>query len=193
VSPVSRRKGSLGRFGALAAVALVMVAWFGFRRSPVAPIPPVSAGATPPEVPAVQLGAPPTPSRPDLSQPAAGATKPAVPASTDDAERALMAELRELGQSSPERSLRLARRGIAEFGESHDAPERAWFAIRALVNLGRFPEALEEARTMVDRYKDTTFANDVERHLLVHPLGLPPRGEQPDGDIPGVARPVRSE
>ena len=80
-----------------------------------------------------------------------------------------MTKLRELGQSAPEATLRLARDGNARFPGSEDAPERAWFEIRSLVNLGQFEEAREQAVVMVDTYRDTPWALDVERHLLTHP------------------------
>jgi hypothetical protein len=85
----------------------------------------------------------------------------------------IMTELRALAQSAPERSLELAREGDARFPGSEEAPERAWFKIRALVNLARFEEARDEAVVMVDTYRDTPWAGDVERHLLTHPLNHP--------------------
>lgn len=88
-------------------------------------------------------------------------------------ETEIMTELRALAQSAPERSLELAREGDARFPGSEDAPERAWFKIRALVNLARFEEARAEAVVMVDTYRDTPWAGDVERHLLTHPLNHP--------------------
>jgi len=88
-------------------------------------------------------------------------------------ETEIMTELRTLAQSAPERSLELAREGDARFPGSEDAPERAWFKIRALVNLARFEEARAEAVVMVDTYRDTPWAGDVERHLLTHPLNHP--------------------
>jgi hypothetical protein len=36
--------------------------------------------------------------------------------------------------------------------------------------MGRFEEANAEAELMVERYGDTSWASDVERHLLVIPL-----------------------
>lgn len=84
-----------------------------------------------------------------------------------------MTELRALAQSAPERSLALAREGDAHFPGSEDAPERAWFKIRALVNLTRFEEARSEAVVMVDTFRDTPWAGDVERHLLTQPLNHP--------------------
>jgi hypothetical protein len=45
--------------------------------------------------------------------------------------------------------------------------------VRSLVNLGRSEEAKAEAETMVDTYRDTQYANEVERHLLTNPLTHP--------------------
>lgn len=86
----------------------------------------------------------------------------------------LMDRLRDLGPKDPELSLKLAREGNAKFSHSDDAPERTWFLVRALVDLQRFDEARAEARVMVDTYRDTPWALDVERHLLMHPSGPPP-------------------
>jgi hypothetical protein len=49
---------------------------------------------------------------------------------------------------------------------------------RALVDLGRFEEARDQARLMKKMYPSSSFTADAERHLLTHPLGLPPREEQ---------------
>lgn len=89
-------------------------------------------------------------------------------------EATLMARLRSLGETAPLLSLQLARDGNARAPQSLDAPERAWFIVKSLVNLQRFEDARAEARTMVDAYRDTPFALDVERHLLVHPAGDTP-------------------
>jgi hypothetical protein len=96
-------------------------------------------------------------------------------------EAAIMSELRALAQSSPERSLELVREADARFPGSEDAPERWWFKIRSLVNLGRLAEAHSEATVMVDTFRDTPWAGDVERHLLTHPLDHPAqRGNLPE-------------
>jgi hypothetical protein len=92
-------------------------------------------------------------------------------------ERALMAELHALGTTAPERSLQIARAGNALFPSSPHAAERAWFVVRSLDSLGRFHEARDEARTMVERYRGSSWAADVERHTLVYPLDQPSREE----------------
>jgi hypothetical protein len=92
---------------------------------------------------------------------------PPAPAPRNEA--SLMAELRELGATDPERSLKLARDGRAQFKESADAPERSWFVVKSLMNLGRIDEARAEARTMLEKYRNTSWADDVHRHLFVNP------------------------
>ncbi|HEX6274350.1 MAG TPA: hypothetical protein VFZ53_15015 [Polyangiaceae bacterium] len=108
--------------------------------------------------------------------------EPRVPVERRRADEAtIMAELRALAQSAPERSLELVREADARFPGSEDAPERAWFKIRSLVNLGRLAEARSEATVMVDTFRDTPWAGDVERHLLTHPLDHPAqRGNLPE-------------
>jgi hypothetical protein len=92
-------------------------------------------------------------------------------------ERVLMAKLRALGATAPERALQLAREGNALFPNSPDAAERAWFVVKSLDSLGRFREGRDEARTMVERYRGSSWAADVERHTLVYPLDQPSREE----------------
>lgn len=99
------------------------------------------------------------------------------PANATD-EAALMAKLRHLGNEAPLESLNLAREGTSRFRDSPDAPERAWFLVRALENLGRFHEARDEAKLIVKKYPGDPWALDVKRHLLVYPLDQPSREEQ---------------
>ena len=60
-----------------------------------------------------------------------------------------------------------------------NAAERHWILIRALTDLRRSDEAREEARKMVERYRGTEWATDVQRHVLTHPPSPNPaeRGE----------------
>jgi hypothetical protein len=127
-----------------------------------------------------------SPSRPDapppppLAAPEAAATralpKPNEPTTNDEAE--LMAELRSLGGGAPLEAVELAQRLNERFPATASAPERGAILAKSLVNLGRFYEARELAREMVARFPGNPYALDVERHLLVHPLGLPSREEQ---------------
>jgi hypothetical protein len=64
--------------------------------------------------------------------------------------------------------------------ENDDLDARAeirWLMARCLVALDRFDEAREVARKIVREAPGSPFAHDAERHLLVHPLGLPSREE----------------
>ena len=88
-------------------------------------------------------------------------------------EPSLMNTLRQLGDSTPLYSLQMAREGNARFPDSPDAAERAWYICRSLVNLENFYDAREEARSMVAQYPGTSWADDIERHLLTNPLDLP--------------------
>ena len=82
-------------------------------------------------------------------------------------------KLRDLSTSTPLLALRLAREGNARDPKGTEAPGRAWVIVKSLTNLGRFDEAREEARQMVEAYPNTPDALDVERHVLVHPAGPP--------------------
>jgi hypothetical protein len=123
--------------------------------------------------------------RPSPSEPAARPIEPqragAAPAQRpplppDDRERlddaATLAKLHELAASDPEQSLRLAKEALQRFPNSDHAPELEWNVVKALVNMGRFDGAKDEARTMVRNYPGSEFSVDVERHLL-HPQPNP--------------------
>jgi hypothetical protein len=85
-------------------------------------------------------------------------------------EAALMVRLRELGETDPPLSLRLAREGNDRFPNSPDAPERAFIVVKSLVDMARFKEAQGEARRMLKAYPNDPRTLDVERHLLSNPL-----------------------
>jgi hypothetical protein len=94
---------------------------------------------------------------------------PADVATGHRSEGQIMAKLHVLAQTDPEASLELAREGNARFPDSPDAPERGWIVVKSLTNMRRFDEARDEAKIMVARYRGTSWATDVERHVLVHP------------------------
>lgn len=91
----------------------------------------------------------------------------AAPAALDEA--SLMAKLRELRSSKPELTLELAREGNQRFPNSPDAAERSWFIVKSLSDLGRHDEARVEGRDLLERHRDTRWAEDVYRHLFVNP------------------------
>jgi hypothetical protein len=93
-------------------------------------------------------------------------------------EASVMTELHRLGEDNPALSLLLAREGNDRFPRSAEAPERGWILVKSLVNMRRFDEAKAEAVIMVDKYRGTSWAADVERHLLVNPL-YPKESEPP--------------
>lgn len=97
-----------------------------------------------------------------------------VPSASPREEVALMAKLRDIGPiAQPELSLKLAREGDEKFPGSPDAAERGWFAVRALMEMRRTDDAVAESRIMVEKYRGTSFANDVEKHMLTHPMTHP--------------------
>jgi TolA-binding protein len=81
-----------------------------------------------------------------------------------------METLRALAGKDPGRIIQLAREWNKRLPDSPDAPERAWMIVKSLVDEGRFIEARDEAQTMVNRYPGTSWALDVQRHLLSNPL-----------------------
>ncbi len=91
-------------------------------------------------------------------------------------EATLMNELREMRQSDPELSLRMARDGNERFPSSPDAAERATIVVKSLMRMGRADEATAEARAMVERYPGTSWALDVKRHMLDVPSYVPDGG-----------------
>ena len=88
-------------------------------------------------------------------------------------EASTMKRLHELRERDPATELGLALAGNLQFPRSPDAPERGWIICRSLVDLQRFPEAVAEARVVVEQYPNTPWALDIERHLLVNPMSDP--------------------
>lgn len=97
---------------------------------------------------------------------------------SDRSETALMSELRARAASAPLEAIELAQRLNERFPESAHSPERGHIVAKALVALRRFHEAQQVAREMKVRHPGNPYALDVERHLLVYPLGMPSREEQ---------------
>jgi len=90
-------------------------------------------------------------------------------------ERTLLQELRRLALSDPEQCIALTKDFDERFPEGPRSPERAWYEARSLVDLGRFDEARRIAGQAVARSPHDSWSRDLERHLLSHPFGLPPR------------------
>jgi hypothetical protein len=88
------------------------------------------------------------------------------PAADALGEAELMQQLREMRQSDPELSLRLAREGNERFPGSPEAAERASIVVKSLMRTGKAEEATAEARAMVAKYPGTSWALDVKRHML---------------------------
>jgi hypothetical protein len=93
-------------------------------------------------------------------------------------EAASMQRLRALRTTSPHEALALAEELEARFPNGREAAERSYLAVRSLVDLRRFHEARDRAKSMVERFPGDRYALDVQRHLLVNPLDLPSREEQ---------------
>jgi hypothetical protein len=124
----------------------------------------------------VSVAPPPATPASSLMVPSANAPSTApLPTATSSAtqvgpdERSLMATLRELRGSDPERTLALARDGNQRFPNSPDVAERSWVIVKSLSDLGRHDEARAEGRILLERFRDTRWGEDVYRHLFVNP------------------------
>lgn len=114
-----------------------------------------------------------TPSRVGGSTTVVDAAGGSVNAAWKDTDFTVLAR-EQLGKD-PTLALRLARAGNQRFPASPEAAERAWIVVKSLTDMGAFDEARVEARAMVDRYRHSSWALDVARHVLSHPPG-PPAG-----------------
>lgn len=88
-----------------------------------------------------------------------------------------LARLRGLWVTEPEAALAEAEVLEHEVTSPEERGEVRWIRTRSLVTLGRFSEARALALAMKREAPDSPFTVDVERHLLVHPLGLSARDE----------------
>ena len=86
-----------------------------------------------------------------------------------------MVELRQLWVQDPDAALEEVERLQNRFPDGPGAAERDWIAARCLTALGRHEAARDRAVRLVAEHPNTHWANDAQRHLLVHPLGLPSR------------------
>jgi len=154
--PEHARRRTWGPSSAVLAIIGAGAVWFAFARG---------HGTAAREQPA--------PAPTSESRALAAALEPSVTRQTTDLEATIMQRLHAIGETEPSAALGLALEGNARFPASADAPERGWIICRSLVNLRRFSEAVAEARVVVERYPDTPWALDVERHLLVNPMSDP--------------------
>ncbi len=152
----------------VAAVGAATLLARGGRSAPP-PEPAVARPATSEGVAEPAAGPPPRepPAPPAAASAPAVVRRPSPPAPLAESE--LMAKLRDLGGADPAQALALAREGNRRFPNSADAPERGVDVCKSLAALGRFDEAREEARRLVQAYPDTPWALDVQRHLLAQP------------------------
>lgn len=171
----TQRRGLYGAALVAAAilVPLLVVAWIAVRRDRVADVRP-AVGADALSAP-LGSAASASPSRPSPDARSVG--EPATVTEPKDAQSGTpeLAELRRLGLTNPERSLELTQSWSTRVSAEAAPAEVMWFETRALVELGRFDEARAVAHAMLQRHPNEPWTADVRRHLLSHPLGLPPR------------------
>jgi hypothetical protein len=94
-------------------------------------------------------------------------TTAVAPAS--QAEPMPMQALHDLLDKDAEAALVAARKDLARDPDGPDAAEQTWVVVKALAATGHIDEARREADVMVPKFRDTRWANDVERHVLAHP------------------------
>jgi hypothetical protein len=157
--------------GAAGLALALSFAWWPAQENSKLPEKPAPLGGVAPSTARAEPTPIRRPSAPSLTPASLEVTRPRPATILDEA--SIMSTLRTLGDSEPARSLQLAHEAEQRFPGSADAPEQAWYVCKSLVNLERFYEARDEARAMVDQYPATPWAEDVARHLLVNPLGLP--------------------
>lgn len=153
-------------------VAVGVVVLSGGKPAPAPVLPSESDSLVSPES-VRSLGIPEEPKGIELPPRAAAAGSRAADHEIPPDEESLMAKLRRLGETNPPLSLELARAGNDRYPTSPHAAERGWRLVKSLVNLKRFEEARAEAVILVDQHRDTPWAQDVARHLLVNPLTHP--------------------
>ena len=93
--------------------------------------------------------------------------KPSRGLSPDLAQREILAtnEMRRALESDPARALRLAEQGDSEFRGGMFGPERAAYAVLALVELGRMKEAKQRAKKFLARHPKGVLSERVQRAL----------------------------
>lgn len=94
----------------------------------------------------------------------AGAQPPSTPS-----ENELMGRLRDLEDVDAAAALALARDGDLRFPNGIGAAERAYVEIKSLARQGHLSEARGAAERMVNEYRGTPWALEVERHTGAHP------------------------
>lgn len=150
-------------------VVVGVVAWSGGRK-PTQP-PPL------PALPSLPVASPGTAIHADAAPPPVRLARPEQPRDPHEMaykdESSLMAKLRELRTDDLELSLKLAREGNERFPHSPDAIERTWFVCKSLTGLGRSAEARAEALKMVEKYPDSSWTRDVQRHVIYAPSPYP--------------------
>jgi hypothetical protein len=137
-----------------------------------------SVATEPPESPTAQAAqdpvaaANPPPAADPVAAPVPSVARESARAPGPDAsldEESLLTQLRSLVDVDPARAYELAKRGLSLFPSSSSAPEMAALAVKSLARQGKRSEARGEAETMVNRYPDSPWAREVERHTGAHP------------------------
>ena len=112
--------------------------------------------------------------RPQRNEAVAASRETGSGAGTDGVSKtdlAFMTRLRDMWPVEPDVALRLADDGEERFKGTPYAAECAWIAVRSLVEMGDFKAATEKSVEMVETYRGTHWAMDVQRHMLSHPPG----------------------
>lgn len=150
----------------LALPAIAGMLWIATKNNPDEQS---SARPMSPEKPAEEALIPPSEPPPMQKTQAASVATVAPVVPKESTEIMPTKDLQALLDKDPAAALVIARRDLAKDPKSPDAAERNWVVVKSLAVLGRYEEAKREAEVMVPKYRDTRWANDIERHILAHP------------------------
>jgi len=165
------------KIGVLVGAVVVVAAAIGVRMAtaprPQAAEPPLAAEPRKPRepVPVPELATPRPPvvdaSVPSTAHPTPKKAATAKPKLLTESE--LLEKLRK-AQDTDDYALsyELAREGQRRFPDSSNAPEIAAMVVKSLARQGKVSEARAEAEEMVNKYPDTHWAREVERHTGAH-------------------------
>lgn len=155
-----------GWVGALALPAIVGIAWIAAKsgseeQTIPRPAASVMTSEITPSAPVVPASAQKEPIPSAKAMNSVDPKKPTEVMNTKD--------LQALLDKDPAEALKVARRDFAQDPTGPDAAERYWVIVKSLAVLGHYQDARREAEVMVPKFRDTRWANDIERHILAHP------------------------
>jgi hypothetical protein len=153
---------------ALLLSAVAPLAYSALRPKAAPPLASQIAAAEEREETEVAASASPSFESPPPNEPPARKAPEPLPVPDNNAELALMAELRSIARVNPTRAADLAEAGNRRFPRSASAPERSSIMVDALLALDRYPDARAEAERMQELYPGNEWAVRVEGRTGAH-------------------------